>query len=69
MIGLGVFDSLILTALWFFIERLRVHTWFLVVPVLIFIPWVFIAPVLTRWLGKRTKDALNTLLQKMAMLA
>ena len=69
MIGLGAFDSLLLLALWFFIERLRTHTWFLAIPVIIFIPWIFIAPVLARWIRKRTKSALNTLLHNMAILA
>ena len=69
MISLGAFDSLLLLALWFFIERLRTHTWFLAIPVIIFIPWIFIARVMTRWISKRTKNALNTLLHNMAMLA
>jgi len=69
MIGVGAFDSLLLLALWFFIERLRTHTWFLAIPVIIFIPWIFIAPVMTRWISKRTKNALKTLLHNMAMLA
>ena len=69
MIGAGALDALLLIALWYFLEELHAQTWFLAIPVLVFIPWIFIAPLITRWILERTKDALATLLNAMAKFA
>jgi len=68
LVGLGIFDALLFTTLWYFLDELRTHIWFLAIPALTLVPWIFIAPFMARWIGNRTKDALNTLLQNMAMM-
>lgn len=66
LLGVGVFDTLMLTGLWYFLETLRAHTWFLAIPILSLLPWVFIAPRMTVWIRQRTLDALDILLSNMA---
>lgn len=67
LLGLGLFDSVLFTALWLFVEEIHAYTWFLAVPVLTFIPWIFVAPLMVRWISRRTKEALSALLNNMAM--
>jgi hypothetical protein len=67
MVGVGIFNALIQIALWVLIEDLHAKAWFLAVPVLTFIPWVFIAPYMARWILRRTKEALQSLLRVMAV--
>jgi hypothetical protein len=67
LVGLGLFDSLVFLGLWYFLDKLRAHTWFLAIPALTLVPWVVIGPILTRWIGNRTREALNRLLQNMAL--
>ncbi len=69
LVSLGVFDSLVFLALWYFLDSLRVHPWFLAIPALTLIPWVVIGPVISRLIGSRTRAALNTLLHNMAILS
>lgn len=67
LVGVGTFDSLLFTALWYFFGEIRAYSWFLAIPALTMLPWIFIGPILARWIGKRTKEALDTLLHNMAM--
>ena len=67
LVGLGLFDSLVFLGLWYFLDQLRAHTWFLAIPALTLVPWVVIGPILARWIGNRTREALNRLLQNMAL--
>jgi hypothetical protein len=60
---------MLFTSLWFFIDSLRPHPWFLAIPALTLLPWVFFAPLMTRWVSKRTTDAINSLLRTMAMVS
>jgi hypothetical protein len=69
LIGLGLFDSLVFIGLWYFLDPLRAHPWFLVIPLITFIPWIIIGPLLARWIDKRTREALGVLLHNMAMLS
>ncbi len=66
LLGVGIFDTLVLTALWYFLETLRAHTWFLIIPLISLLPWIFIAPRMTIWIRQRTEDALDVLLSNMA---
>lgn len=66
LLGSCVFDAVLFTALWFFIEDLHIKTWLLVFPLVILLPWVFIGPYMSRWLKNRTVDALKALLDEMA---
>lgn len=63
LISVGVLDSGIFLALWFFIDRLREATWFLFIPALTLLPWIFLAPWITRFLRRRAEDAIDTLLR------
>ena len=67
LLGMGLFDSLVFLGLWYFLDELRAHPWFLVIPLIIFLPWTIISPLLARWVGKRTRNALNALLSSMAV--
>jgi len=69
LVGLGLFDSLIFLGLWWFLDALRARAWFLFIPALTLLPWVIIGPILARWIGKRTREALRQLLQNMALQA
>ncbi|MBM3137069.1 MAG: hypothetical protein FJZ98_02655 [Chloroflexi bacterium] len=69
LVGLGLFDSLIFLTLWYFLDQLGAHIWFLFIPALTLVPWVIIGPILARWIGKRTQEALHHLLQNMALQA
>ena len=66
LLGLGVFDAILLTGLWYFLDALRPHTWFLVFPLVSLLPWALILPRMTAWISKRTLDALDVLLSNMA---
>jgi hypothetical protein len=65
MIGLGLFDVLLFTGLWYFIPKLHPHTWFLLIPLLALIPWALMAPRTNGWIRERTVTALHTLLTSM----
>jgi hypothetical protein len=41
---------------------------FFLIPLLVFSPWLFLAPLMTRMIGRRTVEAIDTLLNNMAML-
>jgi len=66
LIGVGVLDSAIFFALWFYIDKLRVNNWFLFVPALTLLPWIIIAPLMVRFIHRRCKDAIDTLLRNAA---
>jgi len=69
LLGMGLFDSMVFLGLWYFLDELRAHPWFLIIPLLTFFPWIIIGPLLARWIGKRTREALGALLRNMAMLS
>lgn len=66
LIGIGVFDAALFTAMWYFLDELRPHTWLLAFPLAALLPWIFLGPYLTRWIKNRTVDALKKLLDEMA---
>lgn len=66
LLGSSIFDAVLFTALWYFIEELHAKTWLLVFPLVILLPWIFIGPYMSRWLKNRTVDALKALLDEMA---
>ena len=69
LLGIGVFDALVFTGLWFYINHLHAQPWFLAVPAMILLPWVFIAPFITKWVQRRCEDAIIGLLHNMALMA
>ncbi len=66
LLGVGVFDALVLIGLWYFLEKLRAYAWFLAIPILSLLPWVFIAPRMTVWIRRRTEESIQILLKNMA---
>ena len=66
LLGLGAFDVLLFTGLWYFIPELHAQTWFLFIPLVALIPWAIIAPRMTVWIRERTVSALQTLLSNIA---
>ena len=68
-LGIGAFNALIFTGLWFYIDTLHANLWFLAFPAAITILWGLIAPVITLWIRKRCEEAITNLLQNMAALA
>jgi len=69
ILGLAFFDLALFTALWYFLEPLRRNTWILATPALALLPWVFLAPYLTRLFSGRTRQALAALLENIALLS
>jgi len=63
LIGVGLVDAAIFFALWYFLPELNQHRWFLFIPALTLIPWVFIAPWMTKFIRRRCEDAIDTLLR------
>jgi len=63
LIGVGLMDAVIFFTLWYFLPELNQHRWFLYIPTLTLLPWVFIAPWLTRFIRQRCEDAIDTLLR------
>lgn len=66
LIGVGVIDSAIFFTLWYFLPELNQHRWFLFIPALTLLPWIFIAPRMTRFIRRRCEDAIDTLLRNAA---
>ncbi len=66
LLGLGGFDVLLFTSLWYFVPELHAQRWFLFIPLLALIPWAFIAPYMTKMIRARTVEALKTLLANMS---
>jgi len=66
LLGLGGFDVLLFTGLWYFVPELHAQRWFLFIPLLALIPWAFIAPYMTRMIRARSVEALRILLENMA---
>jgi len=67
ILGLGAFDTVLFTGLWFFLDKLREHVWLLAMPALALLPWIIITPIVIRLIGKRTREALHTLLENMTL--
>ena len=68
LMGMGAADAIVFTGLWFYVERLHAQPWFLAIPVLVFLPWVFIAPWMTKWIRKRCEEALIRFVDDLAAL-
>jgi hypothetical protein len=66
LIGVGVIDSAIFFALWYYLPELNQNRWFLFVPALTLLLWIFIAPLITRFIRRRCEDAIDTLLRNAA---
>lgn len=66
LIGVGFLDSAIFFALWYFLPELNQHRWFLFIPALTLLPWIFIAPWMTRFIRRRCEDAIDKLLRNAA---
>jgi hypothetical protein len=62
LLFLIVFGVLALT-----IPDLR-RPWFFLIPILALSPWLFLAPLMARMIGRRTIQAIDTLLNNMVML-
>ena len=69
LMGMGTINAAIFIVLWFTIDRLHAQTWFLAIPALVFLPWVFIAPWMKRWIGKRCEEAIIRLVDNSALIA
>jgi hypothetical protein len=44
------------------------HPWIFLIPILALSPWLFLAPLMSRMIGRRTIEAIDTLLNNMVML-
>jgi hypothetical protein len=66
VLGLGSFDVLLFTGLWYFIPALHPHTWFLFIPLVALIPWAVTAPRMAARIRQRTLDALRILLNNLS---
>jgi hypothetical protein len=44
------------------------HPWIFLIPILALSPWLFLAPLMSRMIGSRTMQAIDTLLNNMVML-
>jgi hypothetical protein len=62
LLFLIVFGVLALT-----IPDLR-RPWFFLIPIVVLLPWLFLAPLMSRMIGRRTMQAIDTLLNNMIML-
>ncbi|MDO9546922.1 MAG: hypothetical protein Q7J07_09280 [Pelolinea sp.] len=68
LLGMGAIQAIIFTGLWFYVDRLHAQPWFLVIPALVFLPWIFIAPLMTKWISRRCEEALIRLVDNLAVL-
>lgn len=62
LIGVGIIDAAIFFALWYYLPELNQQRWFLFIPVLTLLTWIFIGPFMIKFLRHRCEDAINTLL-------
>jgi hypothetical protein len=44
------------------------HPWIFLIPILALSPWLFLAPLMARMIGRRTMQAIDTLLNNMVMV-
>ena len=58
LIGMGFVQALIFIGLWFYIQRLHTKPFFLLIPALVFLPWIFITPRITKWIRSNCESAL-----------
>jgi hypothetical protein len=66
LVGVGLIDSAIFFALWYFIPEFKQQVWFLFVPALTLLPWVFIVPYMARFIRRRCEEAIDILLRNAA---
>jgi hypothetical protein len=66
-LGLALFFLIVFGALAWSLPDLR-RAWIFLTPVLALSPWLFLAPMITRMIEKRTKQAVDTLLNNMTMI-
>jgi len=65
--GMGIFNTLVFTGLWLFIDKLHAHPWFLAIPGMTLLLWIFIAPIMTKWIRKRCEEAITNFLDNTAL--
>ena len=66
-LGLALFFLILFGALAWSLPELR-QAWIFLIPLLALSPWLFLAPLMTRMIEKRTKQAVDTLLNNMVMI-
>jgi hypothetical protein len=66
LIGLGSVQALVFIGLWLYIERLHANPFFLVIPALVFLPWVFITPRIIKWTRGNCENALARFVDQLA---
>jgi hypothetical protein len=58
MLGLGAVQAFVFIGLWLNIERLHAKPFFLAAPVLAILSWIFITPLITKWVRAYCEGAL-----------
>jgi len=66
LISVGLIDASIFFALWYYLPELNQQRWFLFIPALTLLTWVFVNPFIIQFLRRRCQDAIDTLLSKAA---
>lgn len=66
-LGMALFFLLIFGVLALWLPTLR-HPWLFLAPALALSPWLFLSPLISRSIEKRTKEAVDTLLNNMAIM-
>jgi hypothetical protein len=63
LFSVGLIDSAIFFALWYFIPEFKQQAWFLFVPALTLLPWFFIVPYMSKFIRRRCEEAIDILLR------
>ncbi|HEV7376975.1 MAG TPA: hypothetical protein VGN95_19820 [Pyrinomonadaceae bacterium] len=66
-LGMALLFLIVFGVLAFTVPALR-RPWFFLIPLLALSPWLFLAPLMSRMIGRRTMQAIDTLLNNMVML-
>jgi hypothetical protein len=67
LLGMALLFLIVFGVLALTIPDLR-RPWFFLIPILALSPWIFLAPLMSRMIGRRTIQAIDTLLSNMVML-
>lgn len=66
-LGMALFFLLVIGVIALILPDFR-QWWVFLIPVLALSPWLFLSPIMTRWIEKRTVQALDTLLNNMVVM-
>ncbi|MDT5059583.1 MAG: hypothetical protein QOH63_42 [Acidobacteriota bacterium] len=66
-LGMGLLFLIVFGVLALTLPDLR-RPWFFLIPIVVLLPWLFLAPLMSRMIGRRTMQAIDTLLNNMVML-